>query len=390
MPTEHLSAFALDPDRLTLNHGSFGACLRSTRAAEDAFRRELEADPTSFFERRYPEHMARTRTFLARLVCADEAGLVFVTNASMGVATVLASLRDAGHFAPGDAMLTTDHVYPACRNALAALAARTGTALHIARVPFPLQSPDEVVDAVLAAVTPRTRLVLLDHVTSPTGLVFPVERLVPELEARGVPVLVDGAHGPGMVPLDLGALGPSFYTGNLHKWLGAPKAAALLWARPDRRELLHPLVVSHGHGQGLHAEFDWTGTYDPSALFAAPAAVEGLAKLHAEGLPGLMAELRARTIRAQGQLAEALAIPRPAPASMLGTLVSMPLPPRPLAPGERDPDREALEADLLTRVPFMPWPAPPARLFRLSISAYVSDDDVAQVASWMRSRFSTP
>jgi isopenicillin-N epimerase len=387
MPTEHLSAFALDPGRLTLNHGSFGACLRTTLDAQDGIRAELEADPTGFFEHRYPEHLARTRASLARLVGADEAGLVFVTNATMGVATVLASLRDAGHFAPGDAILTTDHVYPACRNALGALAAQTSSALHIARVPFPLHSADQVVDAVLAAVTPRTRLVLLDHVTSPTGLVFPVERLVPELEARGIPVLVDGAHGPGMVPLDLAALGASFYTGNLHKWLGGPKSAALLWARPDRRALLHPLVVSHGHGQGLHAEFDWAGTYDPSALFAAPAAIEGLSALHADGLPGLMAELRERTLRAQGVLADALGIPRPAPAPMIGTLVSMPLPPRPLAPSERDPDRAALEQDLTTRVPFMPWPAPPARLFRLSISAYVSDDDVAQVAAWMRGRF---
>jgi isopenicillin-N epimerase len=388
MPTGHLAAFALDPGRLTLNHGSFGACLRSTLAAQDTVRAELEADPTGFYEHRYPLHMERTRAAIARLCGCDEAGLVFVTNATMGVATVLASLRDAGHLLAGDELLTTDHVYPACKNALSAMAEKAGARLVVAPVPFPITGPQEVVDAVIERVTERTKLVLLDHVTSPTGLVFPVEILVPALEARGIPVLVDGAHAPGMVPLALEALGPSFYTGNLHKWVGAPKSSALLWARHDRRALLHPLVVSHGHGKGLFAEFDWTGTFDPSALFAVPSAIDGLAALHEDGLPGLMAALKARAVRAQGALADALSIARPAPASMLGTLVSVPLPPRTLACDERDPDRAALEQDLSTRIPFFPWPAPPERLLRLSIAAYVSDDDVASVAGWLRQRSS--
>jgi isopenicillin-N epimerase len=393
VPSPNVAAFALDPSRLTLNHGSFGACLRATLARQDALRAELEADPTGFFEERYPVLLEETRARVASLVGADPAGVVFVTNATMGVGTVLSSMSASGELAPGDELCTTDHVYPACRNALAEVAQRCGGRLKIAPVPFPLADPAEVERAVLAAVGPRTRLVLLDHVTSPTGLVFPLATLVPALEARGIRVLVDGAHAPGMVPVDLRALGASYYTANLHKWIGGPKASALLWAREDRRASLRPLVVSHGRGHGLFAEFDWTGTFDPTALFAVPAAIDGLSALHPLGLTGLMDEAHQKALRAQRTLADALGIGLPAPASMIGSLVSVPLPPR--APGvaggpgagSLDPDRKALEAELRTRVPFFPWPDERSRLLRVSLAPYVSDDDVAQVAQWCARRF---
>lgn len=393
VPSQHVAAFALDPDRITLNHGSFGACLRTTLARQDVLRAELEADPTGFFDERYPTLLEETRSKVAALVGADPEGLVFVANATTGVATVLSSLLAAGAIGPGDEVCTTDHVYPACRNALAAMAERAGAELVIAPVPFPLADPMEVERAVLAAVGPRTRLVLLDHVTSPTGLVFPLATLVPALESRGIAVLVDGAHAPGMVDVDLRALGASYYTANLHKWVSAPKASALLWARADRRATLHPLVVSHGRGKGLFAEFDWTGTFDPTALFSVPAAIDGLSALDARGLPGVMAQAHDKALRAQRVLCDALDIAVPAPASMIGSLVSVPLPPRaegvdggPGA-GSRDPDRKALETELRTRVPFFPWPDGRSRLLRLSLAPYVSDDDVAQVAAWCARRF---
>lgn len=389
MPSPHLAAFALDPQRLTLNHGSFGACMHRTLARQSTLRAELEADPTGFFEHRYPIYLAEIRARIASLVNADPAGLVFVTNASTGVSTVLASLAGIrGGFASGDEVLTTDHVYPACRNALSAYADRVGASLVVAKVPFPLKDAEDVERAVLSALTPRTRLVLLDHVTSPTGLVFPIEALVRTLEGRGIAVLIDGAHAPGMLPLDLNALGASYYTANLHKWLCAPKACAFLWAREDRRASLHPLVVSHGHGKGLFEEFDWTGTFDATALFSASEAIDGLGSLDPEGLAGVMRTCRERALRAQATLAEALGIAVPAPASMIGTLVSVPLPARVApVPGTPDPDRVALESELRTRVPFFPWPDADSRLLRLSIAPYVSDGDVAEVAAFCRARF---
>lgn len=367
--------------------------MRTTLARQDALRAELESDPTSFFEDRYPVHLAETRARIAALVGADPAGLVFVSNASMGVATVLNAIASA--LREGDELLTTDHVYPACRNAMRALAAQRGASVIQAHVPFPLRDASEVERAVMERVNPRTRLVLLDHVTSPTGLVFPIEPIVKALEARGIPVLVDGAHAPGMVPLDLASLGASYYTGNLHKWLSAPKSSALLYVREDRRRDFHPLVISHGFGKGLHEEFDWTGTFDATALFSAPAAIDGLATLHEEGLPGLMRTCRERALRAQRTLSEALGIEVPAPASMIGTLVSVPLPLRSLeaaakvkgGAGNDDPDRLALEHALRTRVPLFPWPDATGRLLRISLAPYVSDDDVEEVAAFCRARF---
>ena len=180
-------------------------------------------------------------------------------------------------------------------------------------MPFPLASSSQITEAILAAVTSRTRLAMIDHVTSPTGLVFPIEDITRELERRGIAVLVDGAHAVGMVPVDLGRVGASYYTSNLHKWLCAPKGCAILWAREDRRADLHPTVISHGLGKGLFAEFDWTGTDDPSPWLVVPEAIAALEALDEGGLPGLMAKNRALALEAQGWLSEALGIERPAP-----------------------------------------------------------------------------
>ncbi|HEY0443205.1 MAG TPA: aminotransferase class V-fold PLP-dependent enzyme, partial [Candidatus Limnocylindrales bacterium] len=220
----------LDPAVTFLNHGSYGACPRPVLEAQAAWRERMEREPVRFLGRDLERFLEAARADVGAFLGANPDDLAFVTNATTGVNTVLRSLR----FEPGDELLATDHEYNATLNALAEIAARDRATVRIAHVPFPLRDPDQVTAAILGAVTPRTRLLLVSHVTSPTGLVFPLGDIVRELAARGVDTLVDAAHSPGMVPVDLDALGAAWWTGNAHKWLCAPKGAAVLHVRRDR------------------------------------------------------------------------------------------------------------------------------------------------------------
>lgn len=317
----------LDPAVAYLNHGSFGACPREILALQSDLRAELEREPMDFLWRQLPDRLAVVRAALGRFLGCGADELAFVPNATAGVATVVGSLA----LAPGDELLTTDHAYGACRKVLEHAARRAGARVVVAAVPFPLADPQQVVTAVEAAATPRTRLLLLDHLTSATGLVFPVEPLVARFEGRGVPVLVDGAHAPGSVPLDLRALGASYATGNAHKWLCAPKGAAYLHVREDRRSGLHPLVISHGYepesaSPRFREEFDWTGTYDPTAVLCIPACIELLDALLPGGMSALQARNRALALAARELLAETLRTELPAPAAMIATLATVQLP----------------------------------------------------------------
>src|SRR5262249_16600935 len=205
--------FLLASDITFLNHGSFGACPRPVLDAQSRIREEMEREPVRFLARENDARIDAARAALAAFVGARPDDLVFVANATSGVNAVARSPR----LEPGDEILTTDHAYNACRNALDWVAGRAGARVVVAAVPFPLAHEDEIVDAILGAVTPRTRLALIDHVTSPTALVFPVKRLIAQLQAAGVDVIVDGAHAPGMVLLDVAGLGAAYYPGNCHK-----------------------------------------------------------------------------------------------------------------------------------------------------------------------------
>jgi isopenicillin-N epimerase len=304
---------------------------------------------------------------------------------------VLRSLR----FSPGDELLVTDHEYNACRNALDFVAQRSGARVKVAAVPFPLRTPDEIIQTVLAAVTSRTRLALLDHVTSQTGLVTPIERLVRELATRGVETLVDGAHAPGMVPLDLHGLGAAYYTGNCHKWICSPKGAGFLRVRRDRLEAIRPLVISHGANSPrtdrsrFQIEFGWTGTWDPAAMLAVPEAIRWMESALPGGWPEVMRRNHALAVAAREVLCEALEIEQPCPAELLGSMASVPLPDAttitpPRSPLYLDPLQDRLLEEKSIEVPVIPWPAAPRRLLRISAQLYNSLPQYRALAEALR------
>jgi isopenicillin-N epimerase len=387
MPSEFAEHWTLDPAITFLNHGSFGAAPRSVLAAQQAWRDRMEAEPVRFFSRDLEPAMDRARAALGSFVGADPDDLAFVPNATAGTNTILRSLR----FAAGDELLTTDHAYNAAKNALEFVAQRDGATVVVAQVPFPGASPDSVISAVLGAVTPRTRLALIDQITSATALVFPIAGIVDELTARGVETLVDGAHAPGQVELDVAEIGATYYTANLHKWVCAPKGSGFIWVRPDRQADVRPLAISHGANSPrpgrsrFRAEFDWTGTADPSAYLAVVDAIEFGDKLMPGGWATLRQQNHALAVAGRDLLCEALGIEPPAPEAMLGSMASIPLP-FDRRPGQvqgvdlyDDPVHDYL-ASLGMQVMVTPWPQRPdggpwRRLIRLSAAAY---NDVVQ------------
>jgi isopenicillin-N epimerase len=375
----------IEPGVAFLNHGSYGACPSEVLRHQAALRAEMEAEPVRFLGRELDDRLDAARAALAAFVGADPEDLAFVANATGGINAVLRALR----FGPGDELLTTDHVYGACRNTLDFVADRTGARVIIATIPFPVGSPEEIVDAVLARVTPRTRLALLDHITSPTGLIVPIERLIAALAQRSVETLVDGAHAPGMVPLDLRRLGAAYYSANCHKWLCTPKGSAFLWVRRDRQPDVHPLTISHGAtgerpGRSrFRLEFDWTGTQDPTAWLTVPMAIEYLRELVPGGWPALMARNRALALEARRRLCAAVGTAPVCPDAMIGALAAVRLPDNPTADRGwrvRDPLQERLFEGWGIEVPIMRWPAPPHRLVRVSAQLYNRPEQYARLA----------
>ena len=385
-PPDLAARWSLDPNVVFLNHGSFGACPSAVLAAQRGLRARMERQPVQFFARDLEGLLDEARRALARFVGAAPDDLAFVQNATAGVNTVLRSLR----FGPGDELLVTDHEYNACRNAIDVAAARAGAKVVVVNIPFPLDSAGVVVERVLDAVSDRTRLSLLDHITSPTGLVLPMAELVWELSGRGVDTLVDGAHGPGMVPLDLSSLGAAYYTGNCHKWLCAPKGVGLLHVRRDRQRLIRPLSISHGANMPattrsrFRLEFDWTGTADPTPMLCVPGAIRALEAMLPGGWPEVMAHNHDLVVAGRRILLRALDLPEPCPESMLGSLAAVPLPDGagtpPTSPLYTDPLQDRLQSRHRVEVPVIPWPAPPRRLLRISAQLYNNEAQVHHLA----------
>ena len=290
-----LPLWQIEPGTRFINHGAFGATPRLVSAEQARWRERMEANTARFFMSELPGLLRRTAVETAPFLGTAPERLAFVENVSAGTSAVLRSLD----FAPGDEILTTDHVYNAVRNLLRHVAERTGAVLREAALPVPVTGADAVIDAIRGGLGERTRLVVIDHVTSASALEFPVREIVALCRARGVPVLVDGAHAPGLLDLAIDQIGADWYVGNCHKWLCAPKGAAFIAVAERPTQPIHPLVISHAYGQGFAAEFDKVGTRDPSSWLSIPEAI----RFH-ESLGG--PKLRARNRALARQLGDGL------------------------------------------------------------------------------------
>ena len=399
MPSEFAHHWSLDPSTIFLNHGSFGATPRPVLEAQDAWRARMEREPVAFFARDLEPALDEARAALAAFLGADPEDLAFVPNATAGINTVARSLR----LGPGDEVVALDHAYNAATNALAHVGTAAGARVVIARLPFPGTTQEVARQVVLEAVTPRTRLVLLDHVTSATALVLPVAEIVADLAARGIETLVDGAHAPGMLDLDVAALGAAYYVGNGHKWLFAPKGSGFLHVRRDLRDGVRPLAISHGANSPrtdrlrFRLEHDWTGTADPSAYLATPAAIQFGASLLPGGWPALRARNRALALAGRDLLCETLGIDVPVPDAMIGAMATVPLPVEagPVPDGLYDDPVHAELQRHRIQVALAPWPRQPdggpwRRLVRISAAPYVSLPDLELLARVLPSAVAAP
>lgn len=362
-------AFLLEEGFATANHGAYGATPRAVLAAQDAWRARMERQPSRFFNGVILPALREAAEGLGAVLGARGQDIGFVGNATEGINGVLRSLA----FAAGDEIVVLAHVYGAVRNTIRHVCAVSGARMVEVPVRFPRPDDAELLAGLAAAITKRTKLAVLDHITSSSALLLPIREMVAACHARGVPVLVDGAHAPGQVALDLTALDADWYVGNCHKWLFAPKGCGFLWARADRQEGIHPAVISHGYGQGFAAEFDWTGTRDPSAWLATPAALAFHARL---GGPALMARNVALAAAAGAALAARWGTETGAGNRAAGSMAMVRL------PGGTPDQAPALRAALLeagTDVPIIPHDG---RLWlRLSAQAYNEPGDFERMGT---------
>lgn len=381
------SEWPLDPAITYLNHGTVGVVPKRVLAAQDAIRAEMERQPATFLFRdanhlegravsAAPRMREAARAIGAHLGAGGD-DLVWVDNTTAGVNAVLRSID----WREGDEVLVNDHSYGAVTIAARGITRVFGATVREVAFPVPANAPGPILDAIVGAIGPRTRVVIVDHVTSGSALVLPIAELVARCHGKGAAVLVDGAHAPGALPLDLEAIGADWYTGNLHKWALAPRSCAILWASPARQAGLHPPVLSWGFDQGYTAEFDWVGTRDPSPWLAAP---EGLRMIDRLDADEWRAHNHALAWDGAHLVAHAVGTTFAVHKSLVGCMASLPLPPS-LGTTKEDATRlrDALLFEHAIEVPVIPRPE--GLYLRLSIQAYNDASDVRKLGNALAS-----
>lgn len=382
--------WALDPEVTYLNHGTVGAPPRRVLAKQQEIRDEIERRPSQFLLRELtgvavvgvprtePPRIRVAAKAVAEFVGAKGDDVVFVDNATTGANAVLRSLD----LREGDEIVVTDHIYGGVLNAAKFATRERGALLRTVELPYPVRDPGLLVEAVVAAIGPRTRALVVDHVTSESALVLPVREIAARCRAKGVPVLVDGAHAPAAIPLDIPSLGVSWYSANLHKWAMTPRSSGFLWVSPEHRNGLHPTVISWGLDQGLLAEFDLVGTRDPSPFLAAP---EAIAFMREIGVEAMQAHNHALAWEAARLLSERWGTELGMPEEMVGSMATIQLPER-LGSSSEDADRlrDALLFEDRIEIQLHAWRG---RLWvRLSAQVYNDLADIERLDTAVRAR----
>jgi isopenicillin-N epimerase len=355
-----------------MNHGSYGACPRAVREFLQKQREALLRNPMDYFAGEHIKNMEENRLFWAEFTGADPEGIVHTECATQAVNTVMKSLALRGYFKSGDEILLTSHGYNACNNVTREIAELTGAIVTVAQIPFPIEDAGQVTEAILKAVTGKTRLALIDHITSETALIFPIHDIVAGLKQRDVETLVDGAHAPAHVPIELEKLGAAFYTGNGHKWLCGAPGCAFLYVREDFRDRIRPLSTSHGANDpnpdisAFQKNFSWVGTRDTTAWSTPKVAFDTLGGFHRDGLPGLITDNKRLLRHGYRLLLEALRQKPHAPDDMLGTMATLPLP-----PGDAEQLRNELRrSNFVTQLQKTSPSIATGRALRISAQAY--------------------
>ncbi len=381
--------FALDPEVVYLNHGSFGACPRKVLDAQNAHRERIERDAMRFYIYDLWGDIDRSREALGGLINADAEDLVFVSNATSGVANVIANTN----LHPGDQVITTRFEYPACNNNLRRACEQAGAELVVVDLPWDPIDEESVVSAILDRVTDRTRLAMFSLITSATAVRMPVERLINELHERGVETLLDAAHGPGCVPMDIKAWNPTYCTGNAHKWLCSAKGCAFLYVHKDKQDGFRPVILSNdaydmepaiarSGRSAFNHEFDYMGTDDRTPMLVVADAIETLGSFFEGGIDELMHQNRAMCLQARDLMCDAFGTGSMVPDAMLGPLAVIDIP----APG-MDPRalRERLMSEYKIEAMIVPNPGGDTPMIRVSPQVYNSMEQYAYCADAIRS-----
>ena len=385
-PSAVLSNWDLDTTFTFVNHGSYGAVPRVVMQEQAAIRSRMEREAVRFFKVDLENLLDETREAIAGLVNCPAHCIAPLPNATLAIATVLANTP----LSTGDEVLVTTHEYSSGTNELERICAATGAVLVKAHIPFPISGPDVVTKAVMGKVTSRTKLVIISHVTSATSLILPVEEIVPAVKARGIQILVDGAHAPGQVPVDIAKLDPTYYVGSLHKWVSAPKGTGFLYVPERFHKTFRPVWLSSRANKVRHdralflRDFDYIGTTDYTAMLAVPKAIAFMGSLLPGGWRELMATNHALAMHARGVMLDALAgfshldstvAQLPAPEHMIGSMATVVLPEPPAHKADRPTIYDdALQDELVHnhRVVAPVWRLnePNRRVLRISAQAY--------------------
>jgi isopenicillin-N epimerase len=363
--------FLLDPDITFLNHGSFGACPRPVFDEYQRWQRELERQPVEFLGRRSDDLLRDARIKLGAYLNAPPDSLVFVTNTTWGVNVIIRSLD----LDPGDEVLTTNHEYGANTLAWEWLLAKEGASLVKRQVSIPVSTPEEVVESIWSGVTERTKAIFMSHLASPTALILPVQQICERARSQGILTIIDGAHAPGQIPLDLHELGADIYTGNLHKWLCAPKGAGFLYVRPEEQGWVESLIVSWGWGrQGTLAPSsfvernEWQGTRDIAAFLSVPSAICFQAEHEWEAVRTRCHELASSARRQIAELTNQLPISPDSPAWYAQMAAC------PIRTDDPHEVKRRLYDDYRVEVPVFDWNG--HSLVRASFQAYNDENDL--------------